>query len=869
MLLLAVASTALAQTPMLKLLSRATVTPDTNEFGNSVAMSSTYSVVGESKSDDEADAAGNVYVFSTTTGAYLRKLRSTEATASDRFGWSVAVSGNRIIVGAIGDDGGFGAAYVFDAATGRQLRKLTADSRSVASFGSAVALHGNLALVGAPNQTTGLGSSTGAAFLFDINTGVQLGRLVASDASSSDFFGGSLALNNSLAVVGARNANSSRGAAYVFDCLSRTELKSLVASDGVAGDQFGGSVSLFGNTVLVGAPNDDASLGSAYLFSTSTGFQLRKLTFSARAAGDRFGTSVSLTQDMALIGMPGLQAGLLFDSRNGLLINYFAGAIGSVFGSSVALTGGNALIGAPQDDSLAFNAGAAFLIQGQKPTRPLTLVATKGVVAPGSGVAKYGTLSAPVVSGSGASAYLSSLTGTGAIASGLWRELSGSSTFVSRDGPGLGVATLSVKNPIHNDDADVVFQSTLRRSSVITALNDTCVMKSIAGAPPSILIQENQALPLAGSAVSAFNEVVQDQDFNGTIGSSIKLKSTVAKRVTVANDSAMLKVDSSGGITGEASEGLQTPIGSDVRYGQFVPRVGLINNRIIWGSALVAGPTTPPGTVTTTTNQALFWQFSSPGLVARSGDTGSIGTKYKTFLAATVSNNNEPTFKVTLSGTGITTANNEAIFRFGVGQIIRKGDPLNAIDYPGVRVSRIIKFWSLPAGQVIFLAGLSGTGVTAANDQALVLFNPFDRLHVLLREATFTEGPDAAKIGTIQKVDVEPVGSQYVVLASLVSSAATNQALFTGRTADFGPSPINPRLARAGMRLRKGAAYDTGVPASSTGVTVKITSMSITTTTDIAGAGAKGLGQAVEYLGNVGLSIDYSNGIRELRSGVP
>lgn len=262
-------------------------------------------------------------------------------------------------------------------------------------------------------------------------------------------------------------------------------------------------------------------------------------------------------------------------------------------------------------------------------------------------------------------------------------------------------------------------------------------------------------------------------------------------------------------------------------------------------------------------------QFSSPATVARSGDTAGIGTKYKTFLGATVSNNNEPTFKVTLSGAGVTTANNEAIFRFGVGQIIRKGDLLNATDYPGVKVSRIIKFWSLPAGQVIFLAGLSGTGVTAANDQALVLFNPFDRLHVLLREGAFTEGPDGAKIGSIQKVDVEPVGSQYVVLASLVSSAATNQALFTGRTADLGPSPINPRLARAGMRLRKGATYDTGFPGLTTGVAVKITSMTITTTTDTAGVGAKGLGQAIEYQGTVGLSIDYSNGIRELRKGIP
>jgi hypothetical protein len=291
-----------------------------------------------------------------------------------------------------------------------------------------------------------------------------------------------------------------------------------------------------------------------------------------------------------------------------------------------------------------------------------------------------------------------------------------------------------------------------------------------------------------------------------------------------------------------------------------------MNSKMLWSSALVAGPTTPPGTLTTSNNQALTLDSN---IIWRSGDSAAVGANYRTFLAASIAYNNEPTFKATLTGPSVTTATNEGIYRFGLGQVVRKGDFLNATEFPGVKISRIIKFWALIHGQVIFLAGLSGTGVTTANDVALVLAHPYDRHYVLLREGASIGTSDGAKIASIQKVDVEPVGSQYVVLASLTGSTATNLALFTGRTTDFGPATINPRLARAGMKLRKGTAYDTGLPGLVAGVQVKITSMSITNTTDTLGAGAKGLGQAINDQGSVGLTIDFSNGIRENRKGIP
>lgn len=364
---------------------------------------------------------------------------------------------------------------------------------------------------------------------------------------------------------------------------------------------------------------------------------------------------------------------------------------------------------------------------------------------------------------------------------------------------------------------------------------------------------------------------MQDYGGSGALATVVKRKSAPAAPVNATNDSgAVFYVPSADQLVGIGEKDV-TPVDSDIRHGEITPRISLMKKAIAWGGTLVPGPTTPAGTLNSRNNRALFWKrdVSGAGLVAQAGDEASVGVKYSSFVAISLSHDFQRTFKTLLSGTGVNTTNNEGIYRTGLGKVWRKGEPLNATDYPGVNIIRVLKFWSLRHGQVILLAQLKGTKVTAANDVALVLVNPFDRNHVLLREGDFAEGSDGARILTIQRVDVEPVGSQYVVIASLTGSSATNQALFTGRTTGVDQLPINPRLARAGMRLRKGTAYDPGSFGLPIGTSIKLSTLSITTSTDTAGAGGKGLGHAIEPLGNIGLMMDFSNGMREIRKGQP
>ncbi len=127
-------------------------------FGRSVAISGNTALVGARRDDDGGSDSGSAYLFDVNTGSQLAKLTASDAAEGDRFGFSVAISGNTALVGARrDDDGGFdsGSAYLFDVTTGNQIAKLTADDAEAEDWlGSSVAINGNTALVGQGETTT-------------------------------------------------------------------------------------------------------------------------------------------------------------------------------------------------------------------------------------------------------------------------------------------------------------------------------------------------------------------------------------------------------------------------------------------------------------------------------------------------------------------------------------------------------------------------------------------------------------------------------------------------------------------------------------------------------------------------------------------
>ena len=293
---------ALAQkTEDLKLLASDGVAED--YFGYSVAIDGSTALVGSSYDDDNGNASGSVYVYDVTTGQELFKLTASDASAGQRFGYSVALSGSTALIGAIGDGTDPGDAYLFDVTSGQELFKLTAsDAEDQDLFGISVAISGNRAVVGSYLDDD-LGSASGAAYVFDVTTGQELLKLTASDGSENDLFGLSVAMSGNTALIGSPfsdGVGADSGSAYLFNISTGQELLKLTASDAEASDLFGHNVTITSAGAVVGAFREGVA-GSAYLFD-NTGQETFKLTPSDGAIGDEFGCSVALYQNVVVIG---------------------------------------------------------------------------------------------------------------------------------------------------------------------------------------------------------------------------------------------------------------------------------------------------------------------------------------------------------------------------------------------------------------------------------------------------------------------------------------------------------------------------------------------------------------------------------------
>jgi hypothetical protein len=274
-------------------------------------------VIGAWGDDDAGPQSGSAYVFvrgGTGMWSEQAKLTASDGSAGDHFG-IVAVDGDTAVVGAPDDDhaGQFaGSAYVFvrDGSTlwSEQAKLMASDAGPFDLIGGSVSVHGDMAVVGASGDDDG-GSEAGAAYVFVRDgSGVwfEQTKLTASDPGAFDGFGVGVSVNGNTAVIGAHGKN----AAYVFvrDSMDEwSEQAKLAPSDG--GNRFGVSVCVDGNTALIGAPDfDGGGLGAAYVFvrdESGIWSEQAKLTWVDPTPFSDFGWSVSLSGDNAVVGALG------------------------------------------------------------------------------------------------------------------------------------------------------------------------------------------------------------------------------------------------------------------------------------------------------------------------------------------------------------------------------------------------------------------------------------------------------------------------------------------------------------------------------------------------------------------------------------
>ncbi|MBN1866804.1 FG-GAP repeat protein, partial [Candidatus Sumerlaeota bacterium] len=382
-------------------------------FGYAVSVSGDTALVGAYGDDaGTSQSVGSAYIFARNQGGadnwgQMAKLTASDAAADDWFGYTVSLSGDTALVGAMLADSGtslsVGAAYVFERNQGGadswgQVAKVTAsDAAANDYFGCAVSLSGDTALIGARGDDEGTSLGVGSAYIFERNQGGadnwgQVAKLAALDAAEFDDFGHAVSLSGDTALIGAYQDDddgNASGSAYIFErnqggVNNWGQVAKLTASDAAAEDSFGYSVSLSGDTALVGAyRNDDggSTSGSAYIFGRNQGGadnwgQVAKLAASDAAADDYFGYSVSLWGDIALVGAyqdddGGSASGsaYVFERNRGGASNWGEvakitasdAAAGDRFGWAVSLSGDTVLIGAYDDDEgTSLSVGSAY-----------------------------------------------------------------------------------------------------------------------------------------------------------------------------------------------------------------------------------------------------------------------------------------------------------------------------------------------------------------------------------------------------------------------------------------------------------------------------------------------------------------------------
>jgi trimeric autotransporter adhesin len=324
-------------------------------------------------------------------------LKASNTAVDDRFGVSVGVSGDTVVVGAIWEDS------------------------------NATGVNGDQSNNSSPNS--------GAAYVFVRNgsTWTQQAYLKASNPGSDDSFGQAVAISGDTIVVGVEKEDSlstgvngaqnnengtDAGAVYVFRRNGTTWSQEayLKASNTDPGDQFGHSVAIDGNTIIVGAnyerssfngvntvQSDDsaANAGAAYIFTRtgSTWSQQAYLKAFNTGAEDRFGESVSISGDTAVVGAwfesssstgvngSGLNnlssqsgAAYIFSRDNSIwtqeaYLKAHNTGMDDLFGYSVAISGQTVVVGAfgedgsgtgvnPANNNDATDAGAAYVFSG-------------------------------------------------------------------------------------------------------------------------------------------------------------------------------------------------------------------------------------------------------------------------------------------------------------------------------------------------------------------------------------------------------------------------------------------------------------------------------------------------------------------------
>ncbi len=866
-----------------KLFGKWSLTPTGWALGadlNTAALSPKWVVVGDAGARDRGGVPleGGVQVFSATTGAWVRKiLPPGAAAATQRFGGAVAISGDIAVVGAYSTNTDRGIAYIYNLATGALLRTLSAsDGVAGDQFGRNVATNGTVAVVSAPYDDT----NRGAIYLFNVATGLQIAKLQASDGAANHYFGYGLATEGNIIAVGASGVDGDKGAVYFYDASTQTLIKKYQPAAWAAGDAYGDALSMHEGRVVIGNYSG-LSTGKAWLHDLAKN---SGVALTVGGSGSSYGATVAINGPIVAVSESGNGQGRvhLFRSSDGGFLQTLLPPNGDVspqrFGFAISLDGTTLLATAPDDSVQASGAGAAHLIKPLTQAMPYTKVVAKGDFAPGAPDISYGTIGDAFINPSSETIFTSTLTGAGAAATDTAaftdlvtlgrQELQHRSREVFSGQVKYG----AISRVSMNDYLLAMGYATLTGTGV-TPANNTLVWYRTQTTSGQLFRTGSPTPDFPGNPILASVPEVVTSNLGGAMRMAAICTFKVGGLVNAGNDSGLYaaSIPAAGSTLREGVTAVAPLNPGTQRIGQFAPRVCHYYTSQIYSTALTSTDTS----ITAANNTAIF-RVSLPALeelIAQKGQEAAdtlgaaiTNVRYSAFIGESSNGDNAAIFRATLSG-AVSTTNNERLWRKpGTGslvQVLSKGDNPTG---PGsaIKIVRIINFW--------------GMGSAAVDSQVLAL--------VQLAGTGVTPATDQALVlvqtdGT-QRVlmrEGDPAPGCQGAKIGVISRVETD-AWLSGYAvvATLTGAPAGTDLALFTGNTYRGNAGDQS-PLRRPFLRLrkgqlfdnqpsKVKSISLPTSSVTAsGAGSTGRSRAMSYSNNLAFTVEFDNGVRQIMRG--
>jgi hypothetical protein len=768
---------------------------------------------------------GAVYVFDEKTGAFLFALHPADGAAGDRFGFAVAISGNRIAIGAPGAVLNRGSVYVYDLNLRSETLKIGTFAVAGEEFGRAVALEGDRLAVGVPLGNLGGGAESGYVYQRNVVTGAVISLSESGGGAAGDHFGESVALDGGLLAVGIPGDDAlgaDAGKVQLFDADSATLFSSVSPSVPQAGDGIGSDVDIE-DRVLV------ASGSSADAFGINTGkvvtWSLGSLTspfqiglVNGGVVGGFMGSSISLSQGIIAVSagrenaIAPVEVGRvrLYNRNLQLLSTVQPVALqeGGRFGSSLCLSGSTLAVAAGFEDGLAADSGALWKISPILAPSELHFehrVAAKGDSAPGLTGKTFSGATMAAATG-GLPVVLAKLTGpVPSVNAGIWRAagVSGLWQPIKIAGlPAVGERVLKFTDLIQVGPG-TFFRATYTGTGVSAANADSWLYHN-GTTSLSDALRAGMTLPGGGKILKLGAARQSNHSTAATIGATLKLGPGPLTPVTPGSDSVLVVLNASA-LIGFQREGVSIS-SAGVPYGQLPPLIPTSGDKTAGIFSIVGAGVTPA-------NNSIV-DDNGIAVLGRKGDPAvdAVGAPLPAWRAFTGVARGAS--GVVFRGSMDTATNPEGLWsnRSGATRLVlRQGD--NPLSLPfGVTIKRFVKYGMNNANTILTLVQLQGTGVNAGNDQALLACLPTGDVQLLLREGSRI--PGGAKVGVIHQLDLTGIptfsNSHYGVLVTLatepgVTSSADNLAWLVGNAG--GLSATTASTGQLTIQLRKGLQY--------------------------------------------------------------